>query len=153
MHVREPVVLPGTEPQGALRGSGHADPGMPGRVAVAVAGRPGRAGFAKTPSRLEAVPGEARADERVALGRRAMALEEGLVEVAQRLPRLPGIDNDAAAAVRRRARHGEERRGDEPARRRLHHGDGFLSRDQACGNAPGALDQLLHAAILYGREE
>src|SRR5687767_15708292 len=98
MHVPEPVVLPCIEPQRALRRSGHRDPGVPGRVAVAVAGRAGRAGFAKTPSRLEAAPGQARADARVALGGRAMALEEGLVEVTQRLPRLAGVDYDGVAA-------------------------------------------------------
>src|SRR5438105_1367454 len=119
MHVGDTVAAAGLQGHRALACTADSKADMAGGVAVAVAGRSGGAGLADAPARAEPVPDEPRADERVLLGRRAVAAEELLPEIAQRVPALRRVDDRTAKAVGRSSGHSEKRGRDETARRRF----------------------------------
>ena len=63
------------------------DAGVAGRVAVAVAGRPGRAGLAEAPGRAVPLAHAPRDQQRIGFGRRPQALHLGVADAEQRRAR------------------------------------------------------------------
>ena len=104
---------------------------MAGGIAVAIAGRPGRAGFTQTPGRGETCPRAARKQERMRLGRRPKLRELGFVEAEHQYLGWTGIGDRAAEKIGRRAGQREQRRRDQAAGRGLGNGNELAPRLQA----------------------
>ena len=110
----------------------HRNAGMPGGVAVAAAGRTGRAGLANRPMRREPTADLAGEEQRVGLRRRRDPGHLGLGDAEQLGARLPGIDDPAADEIRGGPGDRQQRRRDEPG------GRGFGDRYRlAPGLEPG----------------
>ena len=97
--------------------SGDRDAAVAGRVAVAVAGRPGGAALRHGPAGREALPRGLRQQPRIRLGRGAHAQRRKVGQVEQRPPRRRGVDHGAAEEIGGRARQREQRRRDQAAGR------------------------------------
>src|SRR6185503_21368466 len=91
MHVVEPVALARAQANRLLGGSGNRDPGMAGRVAVAVPGGPGGTGLADPPGGPEPLARQPRPDQGVLLRGRAVTLQQAFFEVPERLPALARV--------------------------------------------------------------
>lgn len=82
---------------------------MPHRIAIAVAGQSGSAGFPKAPVRREARLCAAHKQQRVTLGRGPELRECSFVETEQHYLGRPGIGDGAAEEIGRRAGQCEQR--------------------------------------------
>ena len=117
---------------------------MARRIAVAVAGRPGRAGFAEAPGRAVLFAHAPRAQQRIGFGRGPHIFHLGVADAEQRRRARLGIDHRAAEKVGGRAGHAEQGRGDQPAGRGFGDGDRFFARDQARGDLFRERQQRFH---------
>src|SRR5581483_2433824 len=117
---------------------------MAGGVAVPVAGRTGGAALGDAPTRGETLPHRAGQQQRVRLGRSADAGHRFVGYRKQRMPRRVGIDHGAADEVRRGAGYRQQRRREQPSRRRFGHGDRLAPPFQQAGRAFRQRKQLVH---------
>lgn len=102
-------MLAGFERQRPLDRSGHGEAAMPGWIAIAIAGRPGRAALAQGPGRAEACARRLRQQARIWLGRGAHAVRRQIANIEQRLACDLGIDNCATEEILGGARRCQKR--------------------------------------------
>jgi hypothetical protein len=144
-HVGVPVRRPGFERMSALSRAADGDAGMPGGVAVAVAGRTRGARFRQAPGGAEPLPRHAGEKHGIGFRGGAHAGHHLRDDPEQGLAGRRGIDDRSAEEVARRPGNGEERRRDESAGRRFRDGDRLAALDQARGNPCCDRFELGHA--------
>ena len=121
-----------------------ADAAMAGGVAIAVAGRAGRAGLGQAPVGGETAANLARQQFCVGLGGRADSLHRVVGDVHQNPPRIAGIDHGGAEEIGRGAGHREQRGRDQAAGRGFRDRDGLAPLDQPGGYLLGDRNQIFH---------
>ncbi len=116
IHIRQPVCTAGAQRNRARCRAGHGQAGVPGRIAVAIAGRTSGAGFAEAPGGTMALAHKPCDQQRIGsvAGRRPCISASPMPSSAARELR---IDHRAAKKVGRGARHSEQSRGDEASGR------------------------------------
>src|SRR4029077_10061490 len=87
IHICKPLGAAGSQRNRALGRADNRDAAMTGRIAVAVAGRSGGAGFAKTPNRAVSLAHAARQKQRIGFRRWPKALHLGVADAEQRRAR------------------------------------------------------------------
>ena len=94
---------------------------MPGRIAIAIAGRSGCAALGQGPGRRKTFARRLRQQPRIGLGRGAQTQRRYVGQIDEHLACGLGIDNCAAEEIGRGARHGQERCRNETAGRGFRH--------------------------------
>ncbi len=143
-HVGLPVRASGPDRENALGWSGDGDAGMPGRVAVAVAGRARRSGLRQSPGRAVLLTYRARQQRSVGLAGRADAGHCRVRYRHQGAPGLARVHDCATEKVGRRAGYREQRCRDETAGGRFGNCNGFPTLLELLGDVLGLLDQFAH---------
>ena len=144
-HVGGSIRRPGFERMSALSRAADGDAGMPGGVAIAVAGRTRGARFRQAPGGAEPLPRHAGEKQGIRFRGGAHPGHHFGRDRQQRLAGRRGIDDRSAEEVAGRPGDGEERRRDESAGRRFRGCDRLAALDQARGNPCCDRFELGHA--------